>query len=1828
MSLVGKKPTAGGAGARRRLLHVEIVEARGLSNPNPKAKSGDIDSFVKIQLVDIAGRPKDKETFQTTVVKDSSTPSFGQSFDVGASVDLNVDELPSVQFLVFHKSSMFSMGVVPDTPLGMFSVDLNDLPVDEVVDWYALQNDTSKGAALVAVTGELRIRIKLDPRMYPSTPSLSSGQAADEDVENPEAADLPPNELKVVVLQARKMIDKGTNTFVSLKLVGTSSDGPSYQKESTQTVKGQVNMEWNQSFTWAPVSESSLSLKVTVKNQGTFSAIGVPDTKLGVVDIPISDFRDKKVSKKFYKLIGVEGVQSGQVRGELEIQVQWRTSLAVLAEENKKMSTAAAGGGFFSFGGKAEVLDDDEDDFGDLGAPEEDDDDANTAGDLSEKERKNLEDEHLRNLNDIVVQSGDYQVQVHIIEARDLKGENLDTTSNPMVSVECFGQQQHTRVEKSCNSCVFDELLIFNMKNLDKDQFMQGVVRVSCKSVPLAGKLQYAKPRMIGSYAFDACGIYQSNRDHELYRQWVALMDDVDTDDVGVQGFLKLSVFILGPGDKQKVHDEEKEMIEEQQKEVSSGGDISSMVLSVPVIRKSWKYVVATIYKAQGLPVMDGKTGIAGLGTKAKTDAVMKMQIAGAKPFKTQTVTVEGETSASINPQFFCEIWYPISIPSSTNIVRLSMWDKDLSSYELIGNVVENFSRMKKGNGPGRYIAEDLRWYNIYGSPEFKTESAVGNIKKVAAATKKAFKMVGGEMDWKNWYNNVPERAPCYKGRVLLSFRVEEKRPSKFETPEVKPFLRSLRTKSMSRQTIDNDVAKMETKSIVLEEYSLRALIICGTDLPEFANGLGSTEKLRVRVSIGGVRPLTTEERKCDLGTCRWNASLSEESITLPKDLSQVPDIFIYLVKEDNRAFSFARFKVADLLGSKGHSFLEPSKWFLLEEDKSIDELAEDQFPGTVLIKLGFGPKRFANLPEVKQEWLRSDQVSKTAKVYQLRVHVYQACDLPSADSNGLCDPFMHVFFMGKMKPTKTVKKSLHPCYYQTLVFDDVSICDADEFQFAPQITFRLFDKDDIGSEYLGMFTMPLSDAYVNADYNIPGRNFVNLPDAGGKKPKWYNFFRERPGDGKGKLLVFAQLIPTNGQAIPVPNYDKLDEASKHLSIIPESKDCYIEMVAIGLRNLPPYRFQAVQNPFMEVSLNSLGAVYDSKTKSSKHPNPANPNFLEVIKMNVKLPVHSMFASPINIRVIDTRLGGYSKPVIGIGSIDLSTKLPWCLDTYIAPGKDLFVENIATSAVAAEIKRVSTINPSTAETENLDAAQKIKRELEQKRLQDDFIVSPQAPNIDAILARKVTDVDTGAGVFGALTHIKVKDGRSKKNKGDDAFERKLDWTEDDSELPPAWMLGRKKLDSDLETEMRNPPFETYDLYRGKIHGLLGSTVKVVGKFKGLIRVTEDISTPMLPKEFMDMLLKPRPYKIRLYVLRAIGLAKKDMNLDGTPAPSDPYLKVRLGANLFNDRDNALSDATDCDLYKIVEIDAELPGTSQLTIDIMDKDMIGSDDVIGSSVIDLEDRLFDNRWQQLGRENMISTGDDMNDRNRVRWATKPVERRILTVPGQSQPQGTLECFVDIMKPEESIIFPPEDVSLPPKQLFELRVVIWSAKDVPPMDSFEGMSDLFVKVIPEGCAAQETDTHWRAKKGKASWNWRLLFDVELGHNSRAMKFPHLRFQLWDRDILKWNDCAGETVIDMGKYYRKAFKKNVAIKLFEKKQGASALRAKRAEALKPTKVVDTGGIDVPPAENPIAGGGKPVSQRTIVYHALVSNSITIPTITLYITETRRAVRRRNPT
>eukprot|EP00604_Paraphysomonas_vestita_P002816 CAMPEP_0174818892 /NCGR_PEP_ID=MMETSP1107-20130205/1828_1 /TAXON_ID=36770 /ORGANISM="Paraphysomonas vestita, Strain GFlagA" /LENGTH=1810 /DNA_ID=CAMNT_0016031457 /DNA_START=453 /DNA_END=5885 /DNA_ORIENTATION=- len=1585
------------------------------------------------------------------------------------------------------------------------------------------------------ISGEVEVTLKFSgPPPTPGQPMSSTGfndiEVGSDDpcfAETPEEyRDASPNELCILCISGRNLPAMDSFLFggksdplIKAKVKGFPSVKTSYKEKTLDPV-------WNEKLVIPGVTDPSLSVEIEVEDWDP-----AVNEFMGKTILPLITFEDKRTVTKWYKLGNQQGNIDATNRGEIQLKICWRFNPDVIIKEKSSNPL-----GFL----KKNDDDSDLDEEGD--EPEENQpvlDEAEAA--KLKKEKEEAEAALKKELGDIEVKSGDYQVQVHIIECRELAAKDLSKTSDPIVYIEAFDQKQNTSVKPACLSCVYDELFIFNFRNMDKDVFTEGLIKVKVMDANVL-----LKNVLIGSYAFDAAQVY-FQKDHEMYRQWVALMNDEDSECNGVQGYLKLSVSIIGPGDKLKVHDEEEEMKKEREAMAKSGGqDISSQVMMPPSIRKEWKYIVTTIYRAEYLPVMDQNIRQIGSLIQNGTDAYCQVEFSGGKPMKTKVKTLKGERSA-MNPIFNTEIWYPVSVPTATQTIKLSIWDYDLDGSDIIATTYSKFGVIQKlTNGTGPF------WVNLYGafvSTGFAMTSTVkGGLTKLAHIT--------DDIDYTDLYNKYPDKAPSYKGRILISQRIESQRPKKYDKDEIEPFRRRV-----PRLPTQNE-PKYQT-------YILKALVVSGTELPKFIDPSNPLKKAKLQVLIGcGKYEMYSQRVDCNNGVCDWAEYLTQE-FDYPIDSSQIPDICVYLCKgKDNtlQPICYARFKAKDLLNEK---FTSPPKWILLQEDKSIDALDKGEFPGNLLLRLGFGIVDDAR--QTQNEWESSIQRMKRRTPYQVRCHIYQGKDLPAADSNGLLDPLIHVNLLGITHKSAEKKKTRFPLYYQTLIFD----CELPEREFLPQANVQLYDIDLIKNEFMGQFFYDLKDAFV-----------LNNPDDPLPDPAYYDFFTELPGDGQGSLLISFQLIPKN----------RPDEVIGKLPVIqPTLRQAYIEVIAIGLRDMKPFNFQSMVAPFLEMELECIDKKVIIQTDHSKRPSPDDPNFLQRLVMPVMLPDNALFATPMALRARDTRLGGFLKPEVGVGIVDLINKIPWS-KTYKPPQSDIFFQDKLNMS-AGFIATNSNNNGGDEETKTLelDAAAKKAKELQEQRdkaAEDDFVLTQQPVELDQLIKQRINELDVGAGVFGALSHLELPEYGGKRKKVAEEYFGEIDLTEDEVDEPPKYMIGRKVLPYELEEELKTTPFETYYLYRGqKNHPVLGNTLKVVGKFKGLVRVMLEENEPALFD--MTALLKPQQYKVRLYVLAGKNLTPMDMGFGGRPGKSDPYLKVKLGKELFDDRENAVDDVTDVDIYKLVEFNAELPGYSQLHISVMDKDEIGTDDVIGSTTIDLEDRWFDNRWQEIGRSNRNE------DPEKLRWDTKDLERRSLYVPSSNNPQGILECWVDILRPGEASAFPPDDVALPPKQLFEVRVVIWKSADVPAQDTLGGqnMTDLFIKCWPEGCPEQETDTHWRSKKGKASFNWRMLFDIELGHNSRAMKFPYFHFQMWDRDIIKWNDMIAEGSINLGFYYRKAFKKNVAIKLYETPKGGAAKRTVKQNKESKQVIIKDTTADIPPPEdsaNPQSGDSIPTSNE----------------------------------
>jgi len=807
-----------------------------------------------------------------------------------------------------------------------------------------------------------------------------------------------------------------------------------------------------------------------------------------------------------------------------------------------------------------------------------------------------------------------------------------------------------------------------------------------------------------------------------------------------------------------------------------------------------------------------------------------------------------------------------------------------------------------------------------------------------------------------------------------------------------------------------------------------------------------------------------------------------------------------------------------------------------------------------------------------------------------------QARSLPAADSNGLMDPFFKLNFNGmhynsmkagsmnngrEVRNIKSMlrKKTQDPLWYETFTFDT----ELPDPQFFPQVNFQLFDWDGMfeAPDYCGCFNATLGNNDVfDADDHNGSKEMV-------PEPRWIKLMKEQPGDSDGEILVSFQLLRKMRPEMRMPQIPPNGELIK-----PETVEAFVEIIVIGCRDLQPYKFLNMQFPKLEFSIDSAHGKSVHNTDNSKRPSGQNPNYLERIVLKCEMPTKSIFAPPMTVKLSDSRLAGMYQPVCGTTKIDMMPKLPWCDDTYVPPLKSGAASDVRgkSGAVALGKKQKKfTIGSKESFLEEKGAAAGAAGEAEADDRDSDAGISPVSPLLPAdmksAIEDKMLEEDTGAGVFGALKHVnappprevggerevteaqKTADeavkkqaskggvwGRAKAVAGptDDEMLAELAELEADQDEGKRYMNGREKLVGNLEEKLVSTPFETFTFWRGQKEDRME-----VGTLKGMIRVArteaelDDNSTA--PFQLAD-LLKPQKYTVRLYVLRGLSLAPMDVSLFGGPGKSDPYLKVNIGDDVYDDRKNFIKDQTEVDFYKCIELHTELPGAGLLEIEVKDYDDWTSDDLIGKTVIDLEDRWFDERWKKLGMENRVT------DDGKMRWQTKPLETRDLYIPTSYNMQGRIECWVDIMKTEEGDMFPADDVMLPPSQIFECRLVVWRARDMVSMDALEDMNDLYFNAWIEGVDKQSTDIHWRAKNGKGSFNWRMKFDVELGHNTKAMKFPYLHLQAWDKDVLKYSDCIGEGFENLGDDFSRAYKKNQTVEAFAKRDLAKELESAR--------------------------------------------------------------------
>jgi len=316
------------------------------------------------------------------------------------------------------------------------------------------------------------------------------------------------------------------------------------------------------------------------------------------------------------------------------------------------------------------------------------------------------------------------------------------------------------------------------------------------------------------------------------------------------------------------------------------------------------------------------------------------------------------------------------------------------------------------------------------------------------------------------------------------------------------------------------------------------------------------------------------------------------------------------------------------------------------------------------------------------------------------------------------------------------------------------------------------------------------------------------------------------------------------------------------------------------------------------------------------------------------------------------------------------------------------------------------------------------------------------------------------------------------------------------DLEPDYLKGRPRIKNELEDEMDVSPFESISLMTGNKKSFFGgSKRRKTGQIKGLWSLSESGENPF--GGGLKSLIQTRTIAVRLYILNGINLTSTDRDNS-----SDPYLIIKLGRNKISTRKRYIPNTLQPKFHEAFEFMTNLPGPSHITIQVWDYDGIG-DDLVGETVIDIEDRWFSKEWRRL--------------------KVKPLEERTLRNPRSTASYGKLRCWLELYSKDEARNEPIIDISLPDPCKFEMRLIVWKAKEVVIKDEFTDQNDLRVtsKLKVDKDFKQETDTHWRAKNGKGSWNWRLIFPLELPFEKRTA----LHLSMWDRDVFSANDSIGE-------------------------------------------------------------------------------------------------------
>ncbi|XP_013179617.1 PREDICTED: fer-1-like protein 6 isoform X1 [Papilio xuthus] len=796
------------------------------------------------------------------------------------------------------------------------------------------------------------------------------------------------------------------------------------------------------------------------------------------------------------------------------------------------------------------------------------------------------------------------------------------------------------------------------------------------------------------------------------------------------------------------------------------------------------------------------------------------------------------------------------------------------------------------------------------------------------------------------------------------------------------------------------------------KNFSESALRHCGTELDMKQNDLQKEEMIKIHKNLMKRKESASEitlhsmdklPKDSFIGTKKLVKILLTETKTLGQSMKNLickttegwPDLVIWLLNGGNRV-GFAKIPPADIIyspipeqsgkncGKIQTIYLKPLKC-----PRHINTLPSSCYCIAAKLELitwmgTFRDKSsFDNfMPQGYKVRVKDHDmcVRASTMMVECRAFVYRAKISEANDSTPI-HPFLRINFMNSVKETQVREKTTTPVWNQVLRIHRIQFANSHRLNISPPTVLVEVNNCDIEdkNELIGRFELtPVVDDRADYEY--------------APKLRWYNM--AIGAEVTGQVLMSVQVLQVPEKLLKSTTYSPIEEtffasgvrdfdnvdAIEPLpnTLIPKYSTYKVDIYWWGLRDVTVTRKPCVVLEIEDLTLKS--DIILDKRNSCNFPNGRCSHTFEA-------PLDDTHYPPLNIRLYDSSTFGRTL----------------FFGTYVVRNPMKYYVNwLPQDEREASLRRASIMSSSFTEVRQSLYIRKSGPLIKESIETFSNIAIPVKSHVKPrkwtrLFSRREPDEEeyTLLPMFTSKEKNAVKEVPSTEYK---------DW----------WMrylysqqegIGEDKVnagdkitiyDSELELQSGFSKFKdwcsTLKLYNGNKTGIPEKDEQLhCGYLKAGIAIYKwpPPSTTVAVSPYGVELNKgyfndhpnnePATFLVRVYLVKAFNLISKDFT-----GKTNPYIVLTYGNKHVGDRNDHIPRTLNPIFGKMIEFSCSLPEDYLLTVALYDYDENQSDEMIGSTQIDLEDRVFTKHRARVG----LSLEYNVMGPNKWRDCTKP------------------------------------------------------------------------------------------------------------------------------------------------------------------------------------------------------------------------------------------------